>query len=296
VHPHAQWTIGQSAIGQPWSRLFARTTGDGVTMRVFLDPNAAPAVVEAELSTNDAVASVEQAPSQPPQGAAIGSIAGGVFGGSEGAIGRWVIVNVAPNVARVRATFGNGSDEMQPVQGVAVLAHLGSGAVVISALDSQGKTLVTTTFTTDSCGDACSPTPTTIAPPDARTLPAPGAEQPADTAAARQGVSQSVAAAFEGAKPDQAMANAIEGGSALVSVFDELRTGSFARQVTEAKTVIDGIVFRSAANAAVEFHSDLGPDGTSGPYFADAALTGSGWQVTHDSYCRIIKAAAAHCP
>ena len=72
--------------------------------------------------------------------------------------------------------------------------------------------------------------------------------------------------------------------------------GSIAQEVTEAKTVVDGIVFRSASNAAVKFHSDLGPDGTSGPYFADAALTAGGWQVTRASYCQIIIAAGAHCP
>jgi hypothetical protein len=58
--------------------------------------------------------------------------------------------------------------------------------------------------------------------------------------------------------------------------------------------------FGAAANrptrAAVEFHSDLGPDGRSGPYFGDAVLTESGWQLSHASYCEIIIPAGVHCP
>ena len=270
-----------------------RTTGDGVTVRAFFDPNASPADVHIEVSSAGAVAQAA-VPDAPAPTGAIRGLGGGVFGITEGAPARWAIVNVGPDVAFVDAMFGNGSDDMQPVNGVAVLAHLGTGPIVISALDAGGKT-VETKSVGNLCFDACS-TPTTIPPPTPPTLPAPGSEQPSDPVGARQAITQVFADAFEGSKPDPTKAKAIEGGDALTSVFDTLRTGSFARQVTEAKTVIDGVVFRSASNAAVEFHSDLGPDGTSGPYFADASLTSAGWQVTHASYCEIITAAGAHCP
>jgi len=276
-----------------WSLAFVRTTADGVTIRAFLDPNASPADLHLELSTPGAVSETSQPNGSAPVGA-IRGLGGGVFGISEGAPAQWAFVSVGPGVSLVRAAFGNDGDEMQPVHGIAVLAHVGTGPITVSALDAQGKTLETKTVG-NLCVDACS-TPTTIPPLTSRTLPAPGAEQPPDVAAARQAVSQAVSDAFEGSKADPTMANAIEGGDALTSVFDALRTGSFARQVTEAKTVVDGIVFLSASSAAMQFHSNLGADGNSGPYFANAALTAGGWQVTRASYCQIIVAAAAHCP
>jgi hypothetical protein len=277
-----------------WSRLFTRTTADGMAIRVYLDPNASPADVWVEVSSPDAVSESAQPDAVSKTGTILGAGAG-FFGMQEGAPARWAIVHVGPEVALVRATFGNGSDEMEPVNGIAVLAHLGTGPIVVDALDAHGKTLATTKVANDLCVNFCSSTPTTI-PPGSPTLPAPGPEQPTDPGAARHGVTQSVAAAFEGSQSDRAIAGAVQGGDTLTSVFDELRTGSFARQVTEAKTVVDGIGFRSASNAAVKFHSDLGPDGTSGPYFADATLTADGWQVTRASYCQIITAAGAHCP
>jgi hypothetical protein len=287
---------GSVSIGvqSSWSRLFVRTTAEGVVIRAFRDSNASPAAAYVEVSSNDAVAATP-VPEAPSTARPIIGAGEGMFGLQEGAPARWAIVQVGPDVARVRASFGNGSDEMEPVNGIAVLAHLGTGPVVVDALDAQGKTLATSTVANDACVGVCSPTPTTL-PAGAQALPAPGPEQPTDPGGARDGVTQAVAAAFEGSQSDQAMAGAIEGGNTLTSVFDALRAGSFARQVTEAKTVVDGIVFRSASIAAVKFHSDLGADGTSGPYFADAAHTADGWQVTRASYCQIVTAAGAHCP
>jgi hypothetical protein len=109
-------------------------------------------------------------------------------------------------------------------------------------------------------------------------------------------VARAYAAAYDGDASNSARVGAIEDGAGLVGVFDELRHGPVGAEVRAAKTVIDGIVFVSPTRAAVEFHSDLGGGGTSGPYFGDAVLNRSGWQISHASYCQIIIPAGAHCP
>jgi hypothetical protein len=138
--------------------------------------------------------------------------------------------------------------------------------------------------------------PTVACNGPAPTLPAPGPDQPADATAARAEVARAYAAAYDGDASNSARVGAIEDGAGLVGVFDELRHGPVGAEVRAAKTVIDGIVFVSPTRAAVEFHSDLGGGGTSGPYFGDAVLNRSGWQISHASYCQIIIPAGAHCP
>ena len=132
----------------------------------------------------------------------------GVVGGALTAIGvsegsaQWVaVVQVPANAAKVRATFpGGATDEMEPVDGVAVL--VGAADITpddqdyyneqaqLEAFDSSGASLgtgharfggsrVSLEGTLDFNADACS------APQE---LPPPGPEQPADVPAARQAV------------------------------------------------------------------------------------------------------------
>ena len=91
-------------------------------------------------------------------------------------------------------------------------------------------------------------------------------------------------------------AAAIERGSSLVTVFEELRTGPYGEQVRSARTVIDGIVFLSPTKAAVKYHANLADGSISGPYFGDAVLSGDNWQVSHESYCQVASLAGVHCP
>jgi hypothetical protein len=135
--------------------------------------------------------------------------------------------------------------------------------------------------------------PPTVPP---QTLPAPGAEQPADTSAARSAVAAAYADAYDGDAPDPRRIAAIEGGAGLVTVFEQLRTGSFAEQVRSARTVVDEIVFVSSTRAAVRFHSVLGDGSISGPYVGDAVLNGNDWQISHESYCQTVIPAGVHCP
>jgi hypothetical protein len=127
------------------------------------------------------------------------------------------------------------------------------------------------------------------------TLPAPGPQQPADPEAARQAITHSFEA-LGGAPPNSARVEAIEDGASLVPAMDQLRSGPYAKMVLEAKTVMMGIVFLSPTQATVEFRSDLGADGISGPYMGDAILTPAGWQISHAFYCKLIAQAGVNCP
>jgi hypothetical protein len=127
-------------------------------------------------------------------------------------------------------------------------------------------------------------------------LPAPGAEQPADVEAARQAVTQTVANAMDGAASNETHAAAIEGGAIWLPAFQALRSGQFGPQVNSAKTVVLGVVFLTPTRATVEFRSDLGTGGISGPYVGDVILTGDGWRVAKEFYCRLIGPAGVTCP
>ena len=166
-----------------------------------------------------------------------------------------------------------------------------------SAGPAQGPTGPTGMGATGPTGPTATTLPPNAVPPPVAqpTLPEPGAEQPADPAAARVAIT----AAFDTLgceSTNQARAAAIEDGPALVPAMEELRSGPYAQQVLSAKTVMLGIVFLSPTRATVEFRSDLGTGGTSGPYVGDAILTPAGWQVSREFYCLLIKQAGVHCP
>jgi hypothetical protein len=128
-----------------------------------------------------------------------------------------------------------------------------------------------------------------------QTLPAPG-EQPTNASAARARVAAAYTAAMDGDTGVAQREAAIERGSSLVTVFEQLHSGPYGEQVRSARTVIDGIVFVSPTKAAVKYHAELGDGSISGPYFGDAVLSDGNWQVSHESYCQVASLAGVHCP
>jgi len=265
-----------------WQSVFGRTTVDGITMRVYLE--ATGGLVTAELSTDAAVGIADDGfAAVPSEG--IGSVSTGGFRVEEKSPVQWVIAQVGYD-ATVRVRFADGgTDQMKPVQGLPYSrAEAALRTRSLEVLDGNGDVKQTLPITISTCADSsCTSTTvpaTGVTVPPVKTLPAPG-EQPADVPTARAAVTQAYAGAYDGSASNDERARAIEGGSALVSVFDELRHGPVASSVLEAKTVVDDIVFVAPTRAAVKFHSQLGASGgTSGPYFGDAILTSSGWADT----------------
>src|SRR5262249_2728431 len=154
---------------------------------------------------------------------------------------RWVVVAQAPaNAARVLATFPDGShDEMAPVDGVAVLVGTGAAqpkklSATLEALDASGASLGKTTIDDGGAtwlqsrlsglqfGDngvaraKCDPP---------QTLPAPGKQQPADAAAAKQAVVDRFNAAYQKGISDAQFAASFDDAHGFADIIKKLRSG-----------------------------------------------------------------------
>jgi hypothetical protein len=149
-------------VGANLDKLFRRTTSDGIAIRGYISrfpssnncqgdgwcPPAdcyPDASVTGELSTEAAVGIAGgaryggDAPDLRVSGA-------GVFGASgEGSPARWTVAQAGADVATVRVSFeGGGTDEMEPVDGVVILAALADvekAGGTVEALDGDGGVL-----------------------------------------------------------------------------------------------------------------------------------------------------------
>ena len=229
----------------PLLHLFTRTV-DGVTARVYVarDSETGQRVVVAEMST-DAAVGVGRAFECPSGGFASG--ASGVFGAAEGDPVAWVIVSTGP-AALARARLGYRVDEMQSVQGLALLAVRADPAqldqtVELELLDATtGESInhgwvIPGSDTVDSC------------PPPA-TLP-PAGTQPADVAAAEAGVREAYTDVYDNYQPDQP---GVGDTATDERVRQALREAGFTDEQLAAMTVEVGeIRFTDETHAAVLF-------------------------------------------
>lgn len=134
--------------------LFTRTTADGITIRSYLtssgpccNPSSPPpklAGVFAGLSNRAAIGLVVgPAPSTDTSPSlSLGPLF--PLGQNEGSPFSALVVGASPEVALVRMRFASGAtDEMKPVQGVAVLAHSGiEGGGSVEAVDASGTVIL----------------------------------------------------------------------------------------------------------------------------------------------------------
>jgi hypothetical protein len=183
------------------SHLFTRTTADGVTIRAYLLPSTGLCTCDAlgndavslELSDAAAVgqgelmdllgssATTENAVTEP-----IGTTSSS-FGVAEGAPVWWVAVSVGPEIASAEMTFGDGStDQMSPIDGVAVLAHQIDPSVASSGdgpyevrgtlrlLDSSGAVVEAVTLPASTPAPEPEPAPVPLPAPEPLPRSAPG--------------------------------------------------------------------------------------------------------------------------
>jgi hypothetical protein len=185
-------TGGGGGVGSA-SHLFTRTTADGVTIRTYhLSSSGACGCgssdsVTVELSDESAVGQgyLGDDPDPAPTTANARSepigLASGAFGVVEGAPVWWTAVAVGPEVATVSMTYPGGStDQMTPVDGVAVLAEQIKGPVASSGdgpdevrgtlrlLDASGDVVTTVTLPQTTS----TPTPVPIQVPRPISVPA----------------------------------------------------------------------------------------------------------------------------
>lgn len=327
---------GVSDLGAkgPLARSFVRDI-DGTTIRVYraaVDPPTyagppwwePPATcfpngyVQADVSTADAVGIVSGSVyAELPNMSVVGSL--GAIGVAEGAP-RWVVVAQAPaGTARLRATFPDGqADEMEPVDGVAVLvgpASIEPGdpaeyetTVPLEAFDADGRPLGTgaarpglyffaepdvasdssATLSSGEQGAECA------APSE---LPPPGAEQPADPAAARAEIERLFGVRFADRTDEERLAN-LDDPTGMRDVYEQLRDGPFAEQVLGSRPVFRDLVFLSATRAAVQYETEIPgyPPQALGQEFGEVVFVDGRWKLTRESVCRDVQLAGVTCP
>ncbi|MGH9229337.1 MAG: hypothetical protein ACRD07_11550 [Acidimicrobiales bacterium] len=267
-------------------------------------------------------------------GDAVGIVSGGLYAelpnmsvrGTLGAIGvaegapLWVVVAQAPaGAAILRATLPDGqADEMEPIDGVAVLvgpASIDPGdpaefetTVPLEAFDAAGRSLGTGTarsgahfpavvhdsaegsapLSSDEQSAEC------FAPTE---LPPPGAEQPADPAAARAEIERLFGVRFADRTDEERLAN-LDDPTGMREVYEQLRKGPYAQQVLGSRTVVRDLVFLSATRAAVRYETEIPgyPPQAFGRQFGEVVFVDGRWKLTRESVCRDVRLAGVSCP
>ena len=98
------------------------------------------------------------------------------------------------------------------------------------------------------------------------TLPAPGAHQPADPAAARQAVIDTFNKAYDKGVSDDAVFAYFDDAHGFADIMANLRNGPFKEQVRTAVMKLNDLVFLSPSVAAIQYEIDVPNYGT--PSFA----------------------------
>lgn len=212
----------------------------------------------------------------------------------------WIaVVQAGADAAVVRATFPGGeTDEMTPVEGLAVLVAPAARGVDLDALDGVDDEVTLTALDAEGAEvgraevdwvayeERGTVEPDECTPPTE--LPAPGEEQPADPAAAEAGVRATWDAAF-GQPARTPTGDLFDDPTGL----DQAEAAFRARQgdeVLAGVTVpIDGVVFADAETAYVTYTVhvpalDLAYDDR----FAVLVLEDGTWKVTRDSVCALL--------
>jgi hypothetical protein len=318
----------------PLAKSFVRDV-DGTTIRVYraaIDPptHAGPpwweppascfpnGYVQADVSTGDAVGIVSGGLyAELPNMSVVGTL--GAIGVAEGAP-LWVVVAQAPaGAAILRATFPDGqADEMEPIDGVAVLvgpASIEPGdpaedetTVPLEAFDADGRSLGTGTARSGGYFPAeLHDAPESSAPVvgDEQSagcfapseLPPPGAEQPADPAAARAEIERLFGVRFADRTDEERLAN-LDDPTGMREVYEQMRNGPYAQQVLGSRPVFRDLVFLSATRAAVQYETEVPgyPPQAFGQQPGEVVFVDGRWKITRESVCRDVQLAGVSCP
>jgi hypothetical protein len=271
---------GDAGYEGPLEHLFTRTTPAGITVRVYLAPSSSdePATggfVVAEM-TNDAAVAVVRAENCYGGGVR----ASGTFGGPEGSPVQWVIVqsyDVPSTVGLpVRATFGDVTDEMVPVGGIAVLVAPGtSGTAFVEGPGGAGPVTIGQNNQT-----TCPP------PPVPATLP-PAGPQPADVAAAEAGVRQAYVDEYDNYDP----------ATSEERVRLALQAAGFTDEQLAAMTVEVGeIRFTDETHAALLFRTTVPGHGTAEWRVGHAVFQDGRWTGSEETRCEHLRSLNLTCP
>jgi hypothetical protein len=301
-------------------RMFARTAGDALQLRVYgarlapqtsgvpwwsPPPTCFPNRIVQVDASNELVAATAQAYLYAtPSNGLIAAV--NVVGTSE-ASPVWVVVVQSDKGTTARATFaGGGSDASALNDGVAVLGHAVAGrvdaksllqeTVHVEILDAHGAVVADTSVTASDTPALGAPIPRPAECTAPTKLPAPGAEQPADVATATAGVTQAFTDAYNGTSSLAVREAAIDDPSGVGTVYAALESGSFAQQVNTAVPHVRDVVFLSATDAAVQYDVVIPNYSDFNGQFGEAVFTGGRWKITRGTFCTAVALALVTCP
>jgi hypothetical protein len=306
---------GGAAFGGPGvtlTRLFIRTTAEGVAVRGYLQNNVVEPALNgvnscapnswcpppecnptsffmAELSSTEAVTQ-GGSPEYPLDGKPAAARGSTPLGEMEGAPVSTYLVQTSDAVSSVVGTWPDGfSDAMQPVNGWAIVAH--SGSATVSRLEAILK---------DGSHAALDPAANTLPascqppPPPPPQLPPAGSEQPADIAAATQGVTDAYNYIFTHGNDPSNNGTYLEDANNLKAAGDKAKQNF--QQASDTITVTVGeIHFLSSTDAALYFELKYEGGMLFGQQVGYARLIDGHWKVARDTMCMVLGWAGAQC-
>jgi hypothetical protein len=309
-----------TGYGEPLARFFDRDA-NGVKVRVFHADVAAPTtagppwwqpaewcfpsgVVQADVSTDTMVGIANGSVFTTRKNGTLGGSLS-LAGVSEGDSRRILVAQSTTPVASIRVTFpGGATDVMAPVDGVAVLvgdAHvtqeqfnngLGDMKAHLQSLDASGA-IVAETDAALYGGDYVDGSDQSCYGP--QSLPQPGAEQPADPAAARAEIASHFGGPAGTKKVGDVLGN-LDDPRGMEDVWNQLITGPFGKEAQAAETIFRDLVFLSPTRAAVQYDVHIPNYTDFNGRFAEYVLVDGTWKETRESLCRDISLAGITCP
>jgi hypothetical protein len=297
---------------QPPERLFRRDTADGLSVRVsrVIDTSSRdcgegvwcpppPCFPSAYL---DAIVVGEWEVAQG--GAPLWDLADGQQARVLGTVSSWmpddrvfaVLVATGPDVTSVRLSLAGATDEMTPIDGLAVVA-VPDPAPEATAPVPPGASLelvaggVTTPLAIEEAfrsDPACVPPPP--APP---ALPAAG-EQPADVDAARAQVESAFQRAFGGAG-DEATSDAVDDPEGIDERREELRDRYPEMLGGRVGYEISDIVFTSPTHAAYYFRPVISDYAELPRQIGEARVVDGSWKITRSTVCSMFRLGGVSC-
>jgi len=300
--------------------VFVRTTDDGVTIRAYRGSYPADWGVQAPAPcegpgcpprecrmkgalvigfSTDAAVSEGWAELYPRGDEQLRTVMASGFGTMFDAPAAWVAIQTGDRVARVRATFRDGTtDEMRPRTHLAVLASPVHGIEPerlgptgrVTAFDDDGEIVGRARF---------GPSETQNSRPakcagglDAEFPPATG-PPPADEDAARAAVSAVVTAAY--GPPGGDTATTVQDGAALAEV-GQIAADRYPQYRDTIAAAIDEVRFIDASHAAVQFGLTTDGQVLIPPGVGRVVLIDGQWLVSRDTFCRILVVGGVYCP
>jgi len=127
------------------------------------------------------------------------------------------------------------------------------------------------------------------------TLPAAGAEQPADPAAAEAEIEANFDSLYGNPDDDVDRSNVIDDSSGLDVVMDQLRDNGFGDEAESAAVTIQELVFTSPEEAVFRYTLTT-PAANFGGQIGRARLLDGTWKITRATLCQDLAKAGATCP